>query len=537
MARSRMNTDDFPSLEPVNRFRWQRWLMIGLVPPLLFLVVLFLTWNTFFHYVPPGKMLILIAKTGSDLPPDQVVADKGQKGIQREVYGEGWHFVMPIYNSWELADVKTIEPTQIGIVTALGGIPPRDGRVLAEQDDEQGIRRQVLTPGTYRMNPYAYRIEPVPVTEIKPGFVGVLSRKLGKESANRFADKPEEKGILRDVLHPGIYYINTAEYDVIHAEVGIYQSTYHYPTEVNKKDVAIPNVQKDTSIGLDTSDGNKIRMDCTIEWEVLPQDQPQLVAEYRNRKTLEQNLMNQQVAKISRARANNYSVQDFIDGDRREVFQNDFAKELERVCREKNVMVRSAFIRNLVIPPDLLKPKRELQIAIETRLTNKERELTADSDATVEKEKQEMQLAEAKFKAETDAKVVQIKRETENVKSATQFKIEKMTADYTARIAEKESQQKLVLGEAEAEVTRLKKTADSSIFKLKMDLFQNDGNAYLKYAMAEQLNKDLKLRMFHAGPGTFWTNLGEKNMNLMMQMPAANGKVAAEGKTAQDKDK
>jgi hypothetical protein len=69
-----------------------------------------------------------------------------------------------------------------------------------------------------------------------------------------------------------------------------------------------------------------------------------------------------------------------------------------------------------------------------------------------------------------------------------------------------------------------------------MDLFQNDANAYLKYAMAEQLNKDLKLRMFHSGPGTFWTNLGDKNMNLMMQVPTGD-KAAADAKPAKDKDK
>jgi len=277
-------------------------------------------------------------------------------------------------------------------------------------------------------------------------------------------------------------------------------------------------------------------MDCTIEWEVLPQDQPLLVAEYGDWHQLERNLLNQQVEKISRDRGFNYSVEDFIDGAKREAFQNDFTKELERVCREKNVVVRSAFIRNMILPEDLLKQHRDRQLAIETKLTNKEREETAASDAEVEKQKKEVELAEGKFKAETDAQVVLIKRDIENVKSATQFKIEKTTADYTAKIAEKEAQKKLALGEAEADVTRLKKTAESNIYKMKMDLFQNDGNAYLKYAMAEQLNKDLKLRMFHSGPGTFWTNLGDKNMNLMMQVPTGD-KAAVDAKPTKDKDK
>jgi hypothetical protein len=531
MTRSRPN--DYPEVQLVGRFRWRRWLLLSVVPALLLLAVFLLMWNTFFHYVPPGKMLVVVAKTGSELQEGQVVAEPGQKGIQREVLGEGWHFVMPYYYTTELWDAQTIGPREVGIVTSLGGVPPRDGRVLAEQDDEKGIRRQVLTPGTYRLNPYAYKLKKdtqnhLPqVTEIKPGYVGVLQRRLGKASTGRYAESDDQQGILRDVLHPGIYYINTEEYNVIQAEVGIDQTTYHAP---------LKRTEPDTAISFTTSDGFSIKMDCTIEWEVLPQDQPLLVAEYGDWHQLERNLLNQQVEKISRDRGFNYSVEDFIDGAKREAFQNDFTKELERVCREKNVVVRSAFIRNMILPEDLLKQHRDRQLAIETKLTNKEREETAASDAEVEKQKKEVELAEGKFKAETDAQVVLIKRDIENVKSATQFKIEKTTADYTAKIAEKEAQKKLALGEAEADVTRLKKTAESNIYKMKMDLFQNDGNAYLKYAMAEQLNKDLKLRMFHSGPGTFWTNLGDKNMNLMMQVPTGD-KAAVDAKPTKDKDK
>ena len=528
MTRSQLNPDDYPEVQPLRQIRWKRWLLVGVLPPLLVLFGMILLWNTFFHYVPPGKMLIIIAKTGADLPPDQVVADKGQKGIQRDVLGEGWHYVTPIYYTTELKDVKIIKPGEVGIVTALGGVPPRDGRMLAEQDDEQGIRRQVLTPGAYRMNPYAYTIEPVPAKEIKPGWVGVMRRKLGKGSADRFAEKAEDKGILRDVLHPGIYYLNTEEYEVIAAEVGIDQTTYHYDADA----------KRNTSIAFTTKDGFPIRMDCTIEWEVFPQDQPQLVAEYGTWKQLEHNLINQQVEKISRDRGFNYAVEDFIDGDKREVFQTDFTKELERVCREKNVVVRSAFIRDLVLPEDLLKQKRDRQLAVETKVTNKEREETATSDAEVETEKKALELAEAKYKGETDAKVVQIKRELENLKSATEFKIEKMTAEYTAKIAQKESEKKRVLGEAETEVGRLKKTAESGIFKMKMDIFNNDGEAYLRYSMADQLNKDLKLRMFHSGPGTFWTNMGDKNMNLMMSVPpGTEEKVVPDVKAGKDKGK
>jgi hypothetical protein len=56
---------------------------------------------------------------------------------------------------------------------------------------------------------------------------------------------------------------------------------------------------------------------------------------------------------------------------------------------------------------------------------------------------------------------------------------------------------------------------------MKLEVFQNDGNAYLRYTMADQLNKDVILRLFHSGPGTFWTNMGDKNMTLMLPAPGA----------------
>ena len=49
--------------------------------------------------------------------------------------------------------------------------------------------------------------------------------------------------------------------------VGIDQTSYHAPAKPG---------DPDTAISFPTNDGFTIKMDCTIEWEVLPQDQPQL---------------------------------------------------------------------------------------------------------------------------------------------------------------------------------------------------------------------------------------------------------------------
>src|SRR5438067_4632361 len=82
------------------------------------LVVLLVLWNTFFKYVPPGKNLVIISKNGTPLPPGQVLAERGQKGVLREVKGEGWHFITPVIYATELEDNVVIHPGEVGIVTA-----------------------------------------------------------------------------------------------------------------------------------------------------------------------------------------------------------------------------------------------------------------------------------------------------------------------------------------------------------------------------------------------------------------------------------
>src|SRR5437762_9106527 len=124
------------------------------------LVTFLFTWNAFFTYVPPGKHLVIMAKDGEPMAADQVLAEPGQKGIQKEVLGEGWHFVLPIVYTAELQDNTIIPPGKVGIVTARGGTPLPPGRLLAEEG-ERGIQRHVLPLGAYRINRHGYDIEPV----------------------------------------------------------------------------------------------------------------------------------------------------------------------------------------------------------------------------------------------------------------------------------------------------------------------------------------------------------------------------------------
>jgi hypothetical protein len=504
------NEDDFPAIPPLRNLRRHRWLLAAALAALALLLLSLMLWNVFFHYVPPGRMLVIISKNGTELPEGRVLARDGEKGIQEKVLGEGWHYVTPVVFTTESHPNVTIRPDHVGIVTVLGGDLPAGGRVLAEKDSEKGIRRDVLLPGSYRLNPYGFKVEEVESVRIEAGKIGVMRRLLGTDGPDRFAHNPEEKGILREVLQPGTYYLNTKEFEVIPCEVGIYQTSYHYD----------PDLQKSTAISFPARDGNTISMDCTIEWEVKPADWPDLVAAYGDLVVVERNVVDQHARKISRDRGFNYGAQDFLEGEKREKFQSDFTEELQTICQENKVVVHSAFIREMVIPDNFLQQKRERQLAAETRLTSEALTETAEEEAKVAEAKRTIDQATKQVQAQTERLVAGIDQEAKNITIQVEADIEALKAKYGAQIAELDAERTRLTGEAEAQVKTMTETAKSSIYKKKMSIFQSDSNAYLRYAMAEKLNDKMVLRMFHSGPGTFWTNLGNKNMNFLLPVPS-----------------
>src|SRR5205085_6035715 len=123
-------------LRPGQGKTFRRRLIMAVVVCAAALIVLLVSWNSFFEYVPQGKHLVIIAKSGDPLPSGHVLAEEGEKGILREVKGEGWHFVMPIMYETETEPNTEIKAGKVGIVTARGGKPLPAGQVLAEPGEQ-----------------------------------------------------------------------------------------------------------------------------------------------------------------------------------------------------------------------------------------------------------------------------------------------------------------------------------------------------------------------------------------------------------------
>lgn len=169
------------------------------------------------------QIAILIRKTGENLKPGEIIATRpGQKGVQLEPLSEGRFFYNPYDWDWHFARITNIPAGKIGVITRLYGedLPP--GEIIAPVG-YKGIAAEILRPGKYRINPYAEKVDVFDAVVIRPGHVGVVVNLAGLDPLhgdlpgdmrNAFIVSENVKGVQQKTVGPGAYYLNPYLYAV-----------------------------------------------------------------------------------------------------------------------------------------------------------------------------------------------------------------------------------------------------------------------------------------------------------------------------------
>ena len=193
------------------------------VVAVLAVVVFVFVWFGCRVYVPQGKMAIVTAKTGEELPAGAILAEPGQKGVQRIPLAEGRHFLNPVTHDWKIVPVVTIPAGSVGLVTAKSGKELPAGEIIAADRGSKGVWKDVLGPGSYRLNPEGYTVQVLTAINIPIGYVGVVTSLTGRPAAAGLFAGPGEKGVMEKSLQPGLYYVNPRAYQVDVVEIGMNQ--------------------------------------------------------------------------------------------------------------------------------------------------------------------------------------------------------------------------------------------------------------------------------------------------------------------------
>ncbi|MBV8076166.1 MAG: hypothetical protein JO284_07205, partial [Planctomycetaceae bacterium] len=124
--------------------------------------------------VPPGYSLLLRYKgpwpfgSVANAPEGTLVQTDArgrplQVGILEAMPGPGRHFYSPLEYETDLVKDQIIPPGKLGVVVSKVGKPLPAGSYLVDEAGYHGILRKVLTPGRYRINSYAFDVKVVDV--------------------------------------------------------------------------------------------------------------------------------------------------------------------------------------------------------------------------------------------------------------------------------------------------------------------------------------------------------------------------------------
>lgn len=497
-------------------------------------------WTVCYWYVDDGYSLLKTYK-GPPLPiwglmldaaPEGQLAEVDeqgrpkQKGILAEMVGPGRHFYNPFF--WECQKVPdvVIEPGQVAIVISRVGKQQATGQFLVDGDigetKHRGTMRKLLGPGRYRINPKAYEVTVVKGEEIKktdgqekrsgwvmikPGYVGVVTNLTDNPVTNAVT------GIQHNVLPPGIYPINKEEQQIDVVNIGYreksitVQHSMQPDGRVQVDSSGEPAVADDDSgIGFPSDDGFSIRIDFTAIWGIMPDQAADVIRKFGNEDAVEDKVVMPQIESICRNHGSKLKASELLDGETRQVYQNDVSEAFTEVLDGKGLSVLYGLVRNIYIPQEVRMPIQQGYVANELTITRKQEQLTAITEAELRTAEGEVMKQTIEIKSETEVLVAKEKAEGQKQAAVTVAETAKMVAEIARKTAEIDKEIAIALGEAKAKSKTLSEEAKAEKFKLAVGAF-GSGQAYNQWVFANGLPEDIELNLIYSGEGTFWTDL------------------------------
>jgi regulator of protease activity HflC (stomatin/prohibitin superfamily) len=475
-------------------------------------------WEVRRVVVDQGHVLVLMKKNGTrSLRGDQIIIPAPPRegtpehaswekeygdcnGILEQVYPEGTYFgfspwdyeryVIPLDPNARRSeehpggDGAIIPADKVGIVVKKFGKPLDPGQVLADPArDQRGPLPTLLRPGRYNQyaNPWAYEIKHVAPLTIDPGYRGVVTVMAGKPAAdpNQYLVRDAEQGTQQQTEPEGFKYINPFEKRVM-------------PINILSQRFAMSGTD---IIKFPSADSFDISLEGFVEWSIDPDKLPLIYVQYGEGGTLieylEEKVILPYARSFCRLVGSQYNARDFISGDTKLKFQDEFEHRLREACAKEGIIVKQALVRDIEPPAAIKQPINEREIAKEQILQYEQQIKVARSEALLTTQ-QETAVQNQKI-GETNRDVVKItkKAEQERDVALTKAQQELAVAKLKLEAAQKLADAQIARGKAEADVILMKKQAEAEPLRQQIAAF-GDGDTYARYFFYQQVAPSIK---------------------------------------------
>ena len=431
--------------------------------------------------VPARHIAILIKKTGEDIDNSMEVApNDGYKGVQRTVLSEGRYFKNPLVWDWKIVPMLEVPTGKLGVVVRYDGDDLPYGEIIAWEENQKGIVPGVLRPGRYPINSYAEKVElhdPVTVPAGFKGVVTLLAAPMPKDP-NQLLIETGKRGVQSETLDPGTYYINP------------------YVKRVNLVDCRSQrfNLAEGQDMGFPSKDGFWVDLDGIIEFRIKPNQAAPVFVTYndnRNGEAIAEEIIRKIIMPSARSfcrlHGSNKSGRDFIGGDTRIQFQEDFQAEMRRECDPLGIEIIQALITQINPPQAIAGPVRDREVARQKlsqytkEIVQQQSEMRLAVEQQMVKRGQELVGADQKvvtmtFEASREQQVA-ITKANENL-AVGALKLEAARDEAAAVVAR---------GKADADVIRFDNEAEAAGWSEAVAAFGGNGNEYARYVMYKAL--------------------------------------------------
>lgn len=420
--------------------------------------------------IEPGKVGLLTRKIGDPAPAGQILVprDSPYRGIIKEVLEPGIQYLHPYIYQWQIVDAVTIPAGKVGVLTRKVGKAPPAGSILVARDSEyQGIIREVLEPGMFYINPYEFQVELTDAVAIPDGFVGVMIAKTGKvapEADLLVADG--FRGIRKDYLKAGLYYVNPYEFDIVPIETR--QQKYEMTYVQNEGDTNFAD-----EIVFLSNDGFQISIDVTVLYEVQPENAPYIVATLgKDLEDIKTKIIRPGSRSFARLEGSMLKAIDFVTGETRKTFQEKLAAALQKEGARAKINILNTFVRGYKIPEELLEPVRFKEIALKQREQIIEEQKREEEKAKLAKQQALVEQEGQKIRAETGKLVAETKAEEDKQVAIIKGQQVLEVAKLEREAAEQEKLRQIALGEGEAKRRQLLIEADN-LEELRLTIYKD----------------------------------------------------------------
>lgn len=393
--------------------------------------------------IAPKKIGVVVAREGNPLPPGEALADrkKGQKGVWRDVLPPGTYRINPLAYEVKIENAIEIESGKVGVMIALVGKELPQGENLASPG-YKGILKDILVPGVYRLNPVEYRVEKYPEILVKPGHVGIQTSKVGKNRPKVAGEKfvlvdEGERGVMKEVLPPGRYYLNPYE-----REVKIVDARSHIYIMKGPDAITFP------------AKGFDIQVNTFFEWQIDPTRLAEVVTTIGTPDEIIEKVIRPQARSIGRLEGSSFGAKELIIGNSREIFQENFEKRFREYCSDKGIVMHRVLIESIEVPESIRRPINEQEIAIQEKLKIEQEEQTAISAAELARYEEKVEQERAKILAETERLVARLEAERGKEIAEISAEKEKEIIRIGKERAEIEAEKEKEVAEVEANLLR-----------------------------------------------------------------------------------